>query len=311
MRYLILIIVFIFCWESKANTQDKIETSKQQYDLGVGYLKLGNDNKAFLSIKNSAELGYVNAQIDLAKLYELGIGTNKDEKRAFYWMEKAAISGSTIAMNNTAIYYKNGIGTPPNLLKSMEMYKRAANLGDLAAMRNLGVILFSLRKDKEKMEEGIYWTEKAASSNDITAILNLYSMYRYINENKKAIYWLNKAVEQEHPIAYFNMATLYSEKDSILGHDDRRAFEYYIKAIEMGDKFSANNLANWYLNGRFVDKNELEALRLYHIAASGGISESMYMLYKLYSGSFKNIPQDLEKAKYWLEKAKEKGFSPK
>ncbi|MBN6065386.1 sel1 repeat family protein [Aggregatibacter actinomycetemcomitans] len=285
-----------------------------EYLLGLKYYNRNSIEKDFgkahVLIKEAAEKGVIKAKIDLSRAYERGIGVEKNYTLAFEWMNKAADDGDPEAINNIGVYYDYGIGVTRDPQKSIEYYKKAADLGNNSAMYNLGIVLFygeEIIKDEKK---ALFWIEKSANLENIEAITNLYSIYKLQGNIQKSMYWLNKGIEKNLPIAFFNLGYEYSKGNSLLMKDDAKAFENYLKSAEMGVSFAQNNLANWYLSGYYVKKDEKEAIKWYLKAAENNLPEAMYALYQLYSEGTKDISQDLEKANYWLEKAKQNGFVP-
>src|SRR6266542_1762965 len=80
-----------------------------------------NSSCAIIRVTNwyqkAAENGHINAQNNLAFLYENGEGTEKDLEKSFYRYQKAAENGNVDAMNKLATYYRKGEGTKRNLEK--------------------------------------------------------------------------------------------------------------------------------------------------------------------------------------------------
>ncbi|WP_162616844.1 tetratricopeptide repeat protein [Aggregatibacter kilianii] len=329
MKYLILLFSILFISSCDKNNSEGIVCSEStpiqdlitieksnftcKYYLGIKYYQgkdiEKNDLKSFQLIKEAADNNIVKAKLELSRMYLRGIGTQQNYQLAFEWMESAANDGLSDAMNELGLYYTHGIGVKRDLSKTLYYYRQAAEKGNITSMMNLGAELF-YNGTIENQNEAIHWTEKAAEMNDKTAILNLYSMYKLIGNEKMSMKWLNKGIELNFPLAFFNLGYEYSKGNSLLRKDDSKAFENYLKAAEMGVSFAQNNLANWYLSGYYVQKDEKEAIKWYSKAADNNLPEAMYALYQLYSKGTKDIPQDLEKANYWLEKAKQNGFVP-
>ena len=56
------------------------------------------------------------------------------------------------------------------------------------------------------------------------------------------------------------------------------------------------------MNGRYIPKNETEALKWYEKAAENGLLISMQTLIKIYGEGSKNIPKNEAKKQYWQNK---------
>jgi TPR repeat protein len=77
-------------------------------------------------LKKAAELGYAEAQADLADVLRK-IDGNPNE--AFYWDKKAAEQGFARSQHNLGICFKKGIGTPVNHEMSIFWYQKAEQNG--------------------------------------------------------------------------------------------------------------------------------------------------------------------------------------
>lgn len=72
--------------------------------------------RIFPSFLKRAESGDINASHTVGKLYFLGLGISKDEKKAIYWISKAATKDDGSAALDLAVKYKLGkIGGLVNL----------------------------------------------------------------------------------------------------------------------------------------------------------------------------------------------------
>jgi uncharacterized protein len=62
--------------------------------LGTGEGTLISPKKSFYWYTKSAEQEYADAQINLSLYYQMGVGTQKNLKKAAYWCKKAYENGS-------------------------------------------------------------------------------------------------------------------------------------------------------------------------------------------------------------------------
>lgn len=106
---------------------------------GLLYLDNNEYESGFNLIKQSADLGNMEAQLELAKLYQTGLGTQKNMDTACnYYLLSYSLTKE--AQNNLGWCYvqghlNNGI---PNYNKAFYFYKMAADNGDHYAQDNLG-----------------------------------------------------------------------------------------------------------------------------------------------------------------------------
>ena len=93
---------------------------------GIQQHEKGDYRNAFEYYTRAAELGDVDAQYELACLYEFGKGVEKDRGKAVHYLEEAAIGGDPIARNRLGRIEWN-IG---NTEKAVKHCVIAAKLGD-------------------------------------------------------------------------------------------------------------------------------------------------------------------------------------
>jgi TPR repeat protein len=82
---------------------------------------------------------HAGALLGLGVLYQRGLGTTKDVKKAIELYEKAGDAGSAIAYNNLSVLYALGKEIPQDLSKAKLYTQNAAHLGDaqsIEALRN-------------------------------------------------------------------------------------------------------------------------------------------------------------------------------
>lgn len=90
-------------WQAAANAGDPVA----QYNLAVAYVSgpppLRNEAGAAAWFLRAAGQGFVPAQIDLGRLYWLGLGVERDHEAAARWWRAAALRGSDAAAANLAL----------------------------------------------------------------------------------------------------------------------------------------------------------------------------------------------------------------
>ena len=75
-------------------------------------------DKAFSWLNLSAKQGYLDAQHNLAEMYETGKGVDKNLKKAYEYYLMAARKHNLDSQIKVAAMYRDGIGTEKNLEKS-------------------------------------------------------------------------------------------------------------------------------------------------------------------------------------------------
>ena len=96
--------------------------------------------KGFDACYRSAELGLVEAQFNLGVMFEGGLGTEKNFKKAATWYHMAATSGDERAMNNLGSLYWHGKGVSKDRLTAETLFASAVEKNSSLAQVNLGLI---------------------------------------------------------------------------------------------------------------------------------------------------------------------------
>lgn len=302
-------------------------------------------DKAFFWFSKSAEKGFVESIANLGWFYENGVVVKQDYEKAFALADESARKGSAIGLNNLGVYYQKGLGCDIDFIKGFSYLKQAVNLGDNSVARiNLSYTYFVGLGVERSVDKAISLIKDLAKQGNIIAMTNLGIFYRSLGEYEKSFYWLIKSSELNYPLAqaqlgfnyaygigieanseqamywlnlamdknesqaFFLLGAVFSEGTQVFEKDDSKAFYFYQKAALMGNNNAQNNLANWYLNGRYVKKEVVKAEELYLQAAEKGLPESINMLVKIYKGDFGIKYKNKEKYEYWFKKLKESGF---
>lgn len=316
-----------------------------QYNLGVRYMngiEAPIDlEKAFYWTKLAADKGYPHAESNLGLLYYKGWGVSKDDKKAFEWTVKSVKQGHIPAYVNLGFLYSHGIGTPVNWKKGIEYYQLAADADIAEAYQNLGVAYRYGKGVPQDSQKALEMTKKAVDRGSQLAIYNLSGIYSSIGkreeansllrkaaelnvvpaqadlagklaesakteaEKQEAKQWLEKALAQNDPYAYTVAGVLYSEKNNVFPINEKKAYEYYKKAAELGEEKSQTILASWYWEGRYVPKDEITAVEWFERAANNGEIKAAKKLVEIYGQGSKNIPKNEVRKQYWQDKLSE------
>ena len=89
------------------------------------------------ALTKDANAGDIEAQIQLADLYEQGFGVSLDHGQAAYWYRKAAEQGASKAQSRLGQMYLRGIGVPEDPEQAADWLSKSAEQGDATAEVNL------------------------------------------------------------------------------------------------------------------------------------------------------------------------------
>lgn len=124
---------------------DIIRTTYGDFDSKGQFLSTNESVLKAMNFKKTekqANQGDANAQFYLAKMYDLGIHTQKDEQKAKEWYKKSAENGNAFAMNNYASYFKGD--------EAIFWYKKASELNQPHAKMNLAMYYIASKTDIQK-----------------------------------------------------------------------------------------------------------------------------------------------------------------
>ena len=190
---LFLIFIFVFLFISftlhAQEFNDAVETAVGQKDY----------SKVFESARINAQRGNPKAQGELGLLYEKGLGTTQDDKKAAYWLTEAAQKGDADSENNLGYLYFNGHGVTQDYAQALKWFQKAAEQGLASAQSNLGLIYgagLGLPKDYSK---AFGFFQKAADQDDLDAQVNLGMMYSLgegaTKDYSGAYFWFYRALQ--------------------------------------------------------------------------------------------------------------------
>ena len=116
--------------------------------LGLAYIRLNPEDSRFdptqavSFLERAVERGSPEAQMELAKLYEQGIGVDANEARALELYQAAADQGFADAINDLGfLHYQGGLGLRPNPERALELFERAADLRHPEAQFNFAALI--------------------------------------------------------------------------------------------------------------------------------------------------------------------------
>lgn len=111
-----------------------------QTELGMAAYKAGNYSEAAKFLKDSAMMGYSDAQVLLGKMFEKGEFFKQDYVEAAKWYRKAADQGNNWGITALAIMYEKGKGVEEDFAEAIKLYTKAAENGEPLAQFYLGAM---------------------------------------------------------------------------------------------------------------------------------------------------------------------------
>lgn len=270
-----------FFWTEKAANQNLPEAQNSLgflYQMGWGTEK--NLDKAVEWTKKAADAGDALAINNMGTYYARGTGGEQNSKKAVEYYYKSLELYETkgeinpLILTNLSYAYLDGDGVPKNLDKALDYGLQAIAKGNPYAILNVSEAYRQLGKKKQAY---LAVMETAQTGNPYAEAELAYLLAIGANgsvDKKEIEKWLGKALAQNSSHAFFVMGKLYSEKNSLLPYNEEKAYLNYLKAANMGHGSAQYQIGEWFRQGRFVTKNNEEAIKWYRAAVENSITSA-------------------------------------
>ena len=220
-----------------------------------------------------AKRGDVDAQFNLAALYDNGFGVERDVKKAALWYVRAAAHNVGPAELVLAHILRSGeVGTPDDE-QALRRLRSAAHRGSAEAQFELGVAYDWGIGVTQNYATAAIWYENAAAQGVAEAKYNLATLYDEglgaPKDHAVALAWYREAARGGNAMAENNIGILF-EKGLGVPQDYAVAVNWYARAAKNGLAIGQNNLAIMFHLGHGVARDFKMAARWYRAAAEQG-----------------------------------------
>ncbi len=244
-------------------------------------------------VERAAEQGDVTAMHYLGYSFTSGLGTPVDLKQAISWYEKALRQGYLPSGNNLGLLY-DGQSPYHDVSKALYYYKYVADRGFANGKYQLAVHYRDGLGVSPDTALALRWLKEAADEGNANAMFELYRSYidgrGVAVDFAEAIRWLQKDAATGDPDAEAELAgQLVEAKNNTItnfadkGSRMKEAVRLYSLAANQGNQGSQTRLADLYLDGEYVEKDEARGVELMRNAADLGSGQAMARLSELYS----------------------------
>jgi TPR repeat protein len=155
--------------------------------------------QAAICWRKAAVQGNPEAQNNLGRCYEQGLGLPRDAEEAAFWFGKAAKQGHVLAQFNLGVMYEFGRGLPQDFAQAAAWYDKAAEQGCAVAQYNLGGIFRLGRGVPQDCARAALWYRRAADQHYAVAEFNLAVLYELGQGVKPSLthaaFWYHRAAE--------------------------------------------------------------------------------------------------------------------
>ena len=252
-------------------------------------------------------------------MYNDGVGTAQDARKAFAWVQKSAENGFCWGEYNLACFYDKGIGCKANEEKAFRWYgaavdnehsKRMDVLGD--AKRELGTCYWLGKGiDVDQEMAGRLWSEAYEDEDDQESAYWLGQYYEeYEEDNSKAVEMYEAAIEYDKDDMYslFYLGQIYYFGENGIGQNYQKAYNYIKRAAELDYPKAQTVLGLMFDKGQHVKENPSKANEWYKKAMAQGEAQAMYFYaVNLFAG--RGVTQNEIQALRMMQQAADAGYT--
>ncbi|MDP9901826.1 SEL1-like repeat protein [Variovorax ginsengisoli] len=182
--------------------------------------------------KQAAGMGHWKAAMNLAGLYESGLGVAQDSEQAVLLVEGLMKQGVPAAFDKMGTYHQRGIGVKGDASRAYAFWQLAADMGSSAAQAYLGA---KLKGTYDNPDQG-FWGNREV-----------------------ALKMLECSFAQSNGDAAYTLALTITGSDPSLGEDNARALRVYHEGVKLGCKDCARALSVSFglvrpMTGNVIDK---------------------------------------------------------
>ena len=254
----------------------------------------------------AAEQGYGASEMNLAQMYEKGIGVKQDLAEAKKWYRKSMERGSGEALYRLASLGDKSADYP----EALKLYRRGVQHDDYRAMVALGDMLEQGRGVAKDAAQAAKLYEQAAERSK-WAQFKLGVMYwlgqGVAKDEAKALQWWQKSADGGNDKAQNNLGVMY-DRGIAVQRDYTKARDWYLVGQSRSAPQAKGNLEDFFEEGRGAPAEPADAAVWYRTGAEAGIASAQYRLGTFYAKGRGVARDDLEAAK-WLSAAADQGYA--
>jgi TPR repeat protein len=208
---------------------------------GIAALEAGNVSGAVEEFQAGFDDGDADGAFFIGRLFEMGLGTERDMRRAVELYSVAADQGSALAQNRLGLMYLNGELVLQDYQRAGELICAAAETGDANSAFNCGLLFADGQGVDQDAAKAVSYWQQAAEQNHVAAINYLGQAYRD-----------GAGVTQSY----------------------ETAFDNFSRTGGAGNPLGLFELAKAYQSGNGVERNLIKAHGYANLASARGMEEA-------------------------------------
>lgn len=266
---------------SIATRNDQIDGYETALKLESGARSAAELGEAAALYRKAAERGLPQAMYRLGRMYDKGLGVERNAAEAERLFTLAAERGNAPAMAALGTMREFGEGGARDLAAALRLYKLAAEAGEASAMTSIGFLYDTGKGVSRDPRTARRWYTAAVAKGDPRAMFNLALMHvRGDGEQAdlaEAVRLLEQAAGRGHAGARRELAFLYDEGRGV-ARDPARAAEHLLAALAAGhdgaERDALHRATTWSHATRREIQRRLAARGLYRGQAHGVFNAS-------------------------------------
>lgn len=238
--------------------------------------------KAKEHYEKGLSLGSYKCGYALGLLYHSGLGVEKDEDLAKEYFVKnydillsEAEAKDPVSMHILGTYYYYGFSVQRYIFKAMEWFIKASDLGYSDSQYMLGMIYETIGHEENEKTKAKHYYELAAKQDHPYALYALGINALEDERYRDAIFNLEKAANQQYALAAYTLAMYYHEKES---NHPLKAFEWFMVAAKQNHTEAEYYVGLYYQNAKGVPQSIEQAIHWYERAALKHNKNALYHL---------------------------------
>jgi TPR repeat protein len=247
-----------------------------------------------------ALMGSASAAYELAERY-----ASKAPEKSLFWYRWAAWRGFREAQLEIARIYEKGLGVEQDYAKAVFWYRKAARPVDKAALKDEEMSAGRVEEVAEEIAENRAGYQEAYATQAMESLADIYEQGRpgVTRDYAESVRWLRKLAERGDSQAQYNLGQKYAKGQGVQ-QDYWEAFSWYARAADRDLRIAPEArcaIGKMYAKGQGFYQNYKEAFYWYEKAAKDHHTEAEYALGVMYDKGL-GVKQDEEKAIKWYEK---------
>ena len=217
---------------------------------------------AFAETRRVAETGDVEAQLELARMLQLGVGAPQSTAQSMAWIRKSAEGGYAPAQAALGLAYVVGGKVPINRVQGQYWLRKGVAQGDVLAQTILALEFIDGDSSAEEQALAITWLKAAANEQHFVPAYNALGEHLMraavdAQDRGEAFHWYDRSAREKQPAGMRNLARAH-ELGLGVKQSDKWALIWYERAGWSGDVLAMRRMIDVYVKGELGQQANAE-----------------------------------------------------